>query len=351
MCTIAGYIGTKKASTILIEMLKKQEGFDSGFYTGIATVCDGKIYYAKLTGDLERLETLKKVSEFPGTIGFIHSRTKSGGGDEYAHPFVGLNRDGEAELAFIANGTAGIFSGDSEKKGKIADQLIEQGYILRSKAELESGKYPRLADGSMVHESDIKAQLTYRTILSGQTPYDALASASKECRVEDVGLLLSLTDESKIFYARNNFPMFIGKSKHGSYLASTPIAFPSDAGEPILLPESSCGWVSKDEVFTKTFTPLASIAPITEEIKNEARAKIIEMLEEGEKTYSQLRRALLYLFSGYEMNQCAPVVYGELYNLYRDGLIEFTEVRVDGVNEGTTAPLYYIRKKEKNVNA
>ena len=35
MCNIAGYIGTKQAAPIIIEMLRKQEPWDSGFYTGI----------------------------------------------------------------------------------------------------------------------------------------------------------------------------------------------------------------------------------------------------------------------------------------------------------------------------
>ena len=44
MCNISGYAGTKRAAPILIEMLKKQEFFDGGLSTGIATVDDkGKI--------------------------------------------------------------------------------------------------------------------------------------------------------------------------------------------------------------------------------------------------------------------------------------------------------------------
>ena len=41
MCNIAGYIGDKSAAPILIEMMKKQEGFGGGFYTGLS-IHDGK---------------------------------------------------------------------------------------------------------------------------------------------------------------------------------------------------------------------------------------------------------------------------------------------------------------------
>ena len=44
MCNIAGYVGSKQAAPVLLEMLKKQEGFDSGFYTGIATIHEGKFF-------------------------------------------------------------------------------------------------------------------------------------------------------------------------------------------------------------------------------------------------------------------------------------------------------------------
>jgi glucosamine 6-phosphate synthetase-like amidotransferase/phosphosugar isomerase protein len=43
MCNIAGYIGSKQAAPIIVEMLRKQEGWDSGYYTGIATIHDGKL--------------------------------------------------------------------------------------------------------------------------------------------------------------------------------------------------------------------------------------------------------------------------------------------------------------------
>ena len=75
MCTIAGYNGTKPAAPILIDMMRKLEGLDSGFYTGIATIHEGKIYHAKVAGDLDRLLETTDAANLPGTIGFIHSRT------------------------------------------------------------------------------------------------------------------------------------------------------------------------------------------------------------------------------------------------------------------------------------
>jgi len=50
MCNIAGYIGDRQAAPILVEMLRRQEWLDAGLGAGIATIHEGKIYHAKITG-------------------------------------------------------------------------------------------------------------------------------------------------------------------------------------------------------------------------------------------------------------------------------------------------------------
>ena len=75
MCNIAGYVGERRAAPILIEMLRREEGIDAGFYTGIATLHEGKIHYRKLTGNLDDLLRETDAIDLPGNIGIIHSRT------------------------------------------------------------------------------------------------------------------------------------------------------------------------------------------------------------------------------------------------------------------------------------
>ncbi|MBQ6824951.1 MAG: hypothetical protein IJP27_09880 [Clostridia bacterium] len=74
MCNIAGYIGSRPAAPILLEMLKKQEGLAGGYYTGIATLHQGKIYCTKLVGDVDALIRETEAANLPGTGGIIHSR-------------------------------------------------------------------------------------------------------------------------------------------------------------------------------------------------------------------------------------------------------------------------------------
>ena len=55
MCNIAGYIGPERAAPILIDMIRKQEGLNGGFFTGIVTVAEDGLHYAKVMGDLSEL--------------------------------------------------------------------------------------------------------------------------------------------------------------------------------------------------------------------------------------------------------------------------------------------------------
>ena len=97
MCTIAGYAGKRRAAPILIEMMRKEEFMDGGLSTGIATIHEGKLYTAKVTGDLETLLRETDAADLPGTVGIIHSRT---GGNlvSHAHPFK--SADGELVKIF-----------------------------------------------------------------------------------------------------------------------------------------------------------------------------------------------------------------------------------------------------------
>ena len=52
MCNIAGYTGNRQAAPILIDMMRREEGYWGGYYTGIATIDNGRVYHAKVVGDV-----------------------------------------------------------------------------------------------------------------------------------------------------------------------------------------------------------------------------------------------------------------------------------------------------------
>ena len=78
MCNIAGYVGKREAAPIILEMLRREEGFAGGYYSGLATMQGGKIFSEKLTGDVERLLSETPALACRGNIGIAHSRSKFG---------------------------------------------------------------------------------------------------------------------------------------------------------------------------------------------------------------------------------------------------------------------------------
>lgn len=338
MCNIAGYAGTKAAAPILLDMMYRQEGLCGGYYSGIATIHQGKIYYAKLTGDVARLEALTQAASLPGTVGIIHSRSKSGGGDEWSHPFVHETQAG-VQAAYVANGSAGCFENMKKERNDLTWQLLQEGYSMRSREPVQIGGYPVLPDGTGVHMSDTMCQLISRYIDHGAAMDDAMAAAFQHMPSEIVGLLLSLTDPDGIAWARINMPMMLGFCDHGAYLASSAMGIPADSREPIPLPPSAAGMVYRDHYTMKPFqAPPARVAPVTARLTKQAYDRICQALAEGPKTIGPLQTAIKPLF---DEADCVPktlVVYQVLCALEQEGRLKREQRRVPGAREDLDAP-------------
>lgn len=347
MCNIAGYVGTKQAAPILLDMLKKQEGYGGGYYSGIATIHEGKIYYAKLTGDVQKLTEETEASRLPGTVGIIHSRSKSGGGDEWAHPFVGV-RDGQIKTAYVANGSVGFFANQASAFNGLADQLVNEGYQLFSRIVIDGAHYQKLLDGTSVHMSDVMCQLIMRNLENGEQAPFAMEKAFCEMPSEIVGLLLHLEDPDVITWSRINMPMSVGFCSHGAYLATTAIAFPEDAGEPQLLPVCSSGQIYRDHytVFPYQEKP-AKVAVIDARVRQEAYEKVCMELREGKQKCSYLCKAIAPLFEPADCVPDAPLVYDILDSLMRQGRLQVEHCQVPGVFEGMKAPEFRMYLKEE----
>ena len=346
MCNIAGYVGEKQAAPILVEMIKKQEGFAGGFYTGIATIHEGKIYYAKLTGDTDTLLKETNALNLPGTIGIIHSRSKSGGGDSWAHPFIGT-RDGKECEAYVANGYAGKFAVCNEEYSSLGEKLISDGWNFTSKIFAENKNYQTLSDGSQVHMSDVMCQLITRNIANGDKADKAIENAFCTMPNEIVGLLLSLTETDKIFWGRINRPMMLSFSNGGAYLATTAMAFPKDCEKIITLPANSSGYVKRDGFEAKPFKKApAEVAEISERIFEKGIKETRKILKDGEKTFKQIEKHMGTLFEKSDCMQEALLGYEVLRYLKNFGEINITTSMVDGAKEGLLAPQFKISLKE-----
>ena len=335
MCNIAGYVGTKTAAPILIEMMLRQEGFNAGYYTGLATIHEGKLLMDKVIGDTTVLLEQTDCANFPGTTGFIHSRSKSGGSVEWGHPFMGTGE----KIAYIANGTAGLFKkAYAEAHRQAYTDLLRGGYVMRSREESPVGAYTVMPDGAGVHVSDILCQQLAKYVDDGMDSMEAIEKTFIQLTSEVVGLVLNREEPDRITWARTNFPMFLGMADHGIYMASTPQAFPEDVTQVKLLHEMSCGYVTKSSFVEK---PLAGNIPITNmtpSLYRDCYDAICKAIADQEMTCEQMDEVLLGIL-GREIAVSYPAVqYEILYDLQLQGRLQINKYRVKGAIADLTAP-------------
>lgn len=342
MCNIAGYVGSRQAAPILIEMMKKQEGFNAGYYTGLATIHEGKLRMDKVIGDVEVLLEKTDCANFPGTTGFIHSRSQSGGSVEWGHPFMGTGE----KIAYIANGTAGLFKKAYARAHQDAyTALRAAGYEMRSREESPVGAYTVMPDGAGVHGSDLLCQQIAKYTDDGESTLCAIEKTVTELPSEVVGLVLNREEPDRITWARTNFPMFIGIADHGIYMASTPHAFPEDVGQIKLLNEMSCGCVTCDSFTEKPLARELPITNMTPGLYRDCYDALCNAISQKEMTCEEIDEVLLDVL-GRETPVSYPAVeYEILYELHRQGKLEIHTYRVPGAVPELTAPQFRMRMK------
>lgn len=341
MCNIAGYVGTREATPILLDMIRAQEGLNGGFYTGLA-VHDGQgLQYAKLRGDLEKLCSVHDVSAFRGNAGIIHSRTPSGGGDLWAHPFTAPSLD-DPQLCYVANGSYGLFRKNKESYNAIADRLVAEGYGIPCKAEEYNSKYNRLADGTCVHLSDVVCQEIYRYRQAGLATPEAMGRAYCELAQESVALVMEQSAPDRICFCRINAPMFVGFDETGAYLASSPTALPESVKSYRLLPALSCGTVYRDRVEVQRLEGFPGrVRGFDQRTVEKTKATICKVLEQGEAGYPKLRVAVDAFLPKNVPVQRAALIYRALDELQKGGQI--TSRQGQWAADGQTARLLLFR--------
>ncbi|MBE6965767.1 MAG: hypothetical protein E7441_07015 [Ruminococcaceae bacterium] len=345
MCNIAGYAGERAAAPILLEMLRAQEGFDAGYYSGIATIHEGKIYYAKLVGCVQNLIDNTDAASLPGNVGIIHGRSGPIIGDDcWAHPFIGKNRAVETEIAYVANGVGGFANCRRGEYGRLADSLMAEGYDISSRQLCEKDVYYKLSDGTTAHVSDVMCQLILKYKDSGRDPVNAMSDAFCEMPSEIVGLLLDMSEPDKIFYSRINRPMVAGFSSHGAYLSTSAIAFPDDAGEPQLLPALSSGYVCADGFYSSPYkNPPCAVAPIDAVARKEAYDVICnELCSGGRELWCPIRQdnleaPLNKLFGNADCSQATALLYDILFSLHKEGRLKIEEKVYETEKPGASA--------------
>ncbi len=209
MCGIVGYIGTRAASSILIEGLKTLEyrGYDSA---GVATISEGKLQRTRAKGKLKNLQTKLEGLEDPARLGIGHTRWATHGKPEEhnAHPHT----DTQERLAVVQNGII-------ENYRELREELKAKGHVFRSDTDTEV--IPHLIAEYL--ENPIEGAL-----LSAQSK---LLEASRQAMTRLEGAfaiaLISLDFPDELIVVRQQAPLVIGFGQGEFFCASdTPAIMP-----------------------------------------------------------------------------------------------------------------------------
>ena len=127
MCGIVGYIGTRAASNILLDGLRKLEyrGYDSA---GVGTILEGELHSVRAKGKLQNLQAKLEGFENPARLGIGHTRWATHGKPEEhnAHP----QTDPSGRIAVVQNGII-------ENYRDLREELQRQGHEFSSDTDTE----------------------------------------------------------------------------------------------------------------------------------------------------------------------------------------------------------------------
>ena len=201
MCGIVGYLGTKDASPLLLEGLRRLEyrGYDSA---GLCTLNGGALELRKCVGRVARLAELVERKPAAGSLGISHTRWATHGlpSDANAHPH--LDRSGK--LALVHNGII-------ENYASLRHKLVRAGHRFLSQTDTEV-----LAQLIGYH---LDRRLRNRP-LSADLVADAIHEATGEATGTYAIALVHGDLPGSLFGARRGSPLVVGLGKAETFLAS-----------------------------------------------------------------------------------------------------------------------------------
>src|SRR5699024_9803823 len=224
MCGIVGYVGEEQAAPILLGGLSKLEyrGYDSA---GIAVRNDGtgKTEIVKAKGRLRILsEKTDGGMAVPGTCGIGHTRWATHGepSENNAHP----HRSADRSVVLVHNGII-------ENYQELKDKLLKSGYTFYSQTDTE-----------------IAVKLVDYYYKKTGTPLEALTRAMLRIRGSYAFGVLFHDHPGKLFAARKDSPLIIGKNDTGALIASDVPAILDQTRQVYYIGNMEIAELSGDEI-------------------------------------------------------------------------------------------------------
>lgn len=230
MCGIVGYVGSKKATPILIDGLLSLEyrGYDSA---GIATIEKDVIKVMKDKGRVNNLYDLDGINDLEGTVGIAHTRWATHGkpSKENSHPHM----DNSNTFAVVHNGII-------ENYADLKEFLISKGYSFISQTDTEV--IPNLihyhySNGPVSVIKDIREKLL-----------SAVKNAVQDLKGSYAIEVISPLCPEEIIVVRKDSPLVIGKGSKENYIASDIPAILKYTKDFYLLDDNEFAVVTKNAV-------------------------------------------------------------------------------------------------------
>lgn len=236
MCGIVGYIGTKKASPILINGLLRLEyrGYDSA---GISTIEKDGLSIMKDKGRVKNLNNLPGIDDLEGTIGIAHTRWATHGkpSKENSHPHM----DNSKTFSVVHNGII-------ENYNELRKLLINNGYTFYSQTDTEI--IPNL-----IHYYYSKGDNndSFRFLR-------AVKNACSDLKGSFALEIICKNDPNNMIVVRKDSPLVIGKGNGENYISSDIPAILSFTREFYLLEDLEFVVLSRDDAkfYDKNLNPI-----------------------------------------------------------------------------------------------
>jgi len=219
MCGIVGYVGSKGATTLLIEGLKRLEyrGYDSA---GIAMSNGHGLETRRAKGKISVLENLVNHNPIHGSTGIAHTRWATHGAPNEcnAHPHT----DCTNTIAVVHNG------------------IIENFSALRKMLEMQGHKFKSETD------TEVLAHLIEAATGNGDPLEDAVIDALNLVQGTYGITVISSHDPDKIVAARQGSPLLIGLGDGENYVASDVAAILQHTRQVVYLDDGEMAVLTKD---------------------------------------------------------------------------------------------------------
>ncbi len=219
MCGIVGVVGSKKATEIIVEGLKKLEyrGYDS---SGIAVLQNHKFKTVKEEGKIASLEKALKKVKLDSDIGIGHTRWATHGkvSRENAHPHASKN------ICVVHNG------------------IIENHQELRKSLEKSGSKFISETD------TEVVPHLIERNFEKLGDVKESLIATAKEIHGSFALAVIFAENDNLIAVAKRSSPLIIGVGKGENYIASDYYAIAAHTNKIITLEDDEFALISSKKI-------------------------------------------------------------------------------------------------------